>query len=729
MMRSQAASLPGCVAGLFLLVMLPGAIAAGGDEPPGGRPASPARPAGPGPAAGDRARLDRCGDPLPPGVLARFGTVRHRQETPIGQIVYSPDGRLVATDGDDAEIRIWDGRDGRLIRRIDVGEAVMRVPAFSPDSRTLAVARYRLDRDRLGYVVDVTYAEAASGTQIVRGPWPEQDSVSALALSPDLGLLATATTGGTLRLRDAQDGREAGRFLVDRREIRRIAFALRGRRLAVLSYDEGNRGRERRVDLFDVRRKEAERVIPDLKEKDMVRVIPDLDAGARIALSPEGDLVCICDRYQIDCRDAGTGQPARIGHLWGEDAAFSAIGRQVFTFQWPKVTVTDVPTGQTVGSLEVGGSRPTAWAVSPDGATVATSGGPTALHFWDVSTGRDRLAIEDAHSEPVQCLLFSPDGRVVITGSDDRTVRLWDAASGAQRKVLQLAGRPRTLTVSPDGRRLIVGAEDNGWVFTWDLDGGPKPVILLDRFNEPGYPLDVRYSAADRKILAAWSDGRVLEAQGQGGKLKERKPAKFIEEPALELSVANRFRSGISFAGGTRIGAIGRDRGLKVADIGAGRQVWEYAEATIVAASPDQKTLAVALQAEDPYYQKESFLIVGPDRFSTPRRLRVGPDRPGATIVLLDGAAGKERLRIPIPEAIVWGLAFSPDGKTLAVTCGRDGARGRIRLLPVANGGVARVISTPAISGPGLSFSPDGSRLAVAMADTSVLLWDLRPGP
>lgn len=713
MRRSRPSRDLGHAAGPWLVVAtVLGSIAAGRDEPAGGRPAPPQG------LAGARTRADVHGDPLPTGAVARFGTVRHRQETPIWQIVYSPDGRLVATEGDDPEVRIWDGRDGRLIRRIDVGPALIRALAFSPDSRTLAIASYRIDRERAGYVVDVTYAEAATGTQIVRGPWPEQDSVGALAISPDPAVLATGTAGGTLRLRDAQDGRELARFLVDRREIRRLAFDRRGDRLAALSRHEQDRRREVRVDVVDVR------------NRAVLRVIPDLRWGERLTLSPEGRLVCVSERYQVQCLDAGSGQPVPIGQIWGEDVAFSADGRLMADFHWPKVDVHDVATGATVAAFEGPGSHPTAWALSPDGATVAASGGPTTLHLWEIATGRDRLAVRDAHSEPVRCLTFTPDGRTLITGADDRTVRLWDAATGAQRKVLQLAGRPRTLTLSPDARLLIVGAEDNGWVFTWDLAGPDKAAILLDRFNAEGHPLGLRYSPADRSILIAWSDGRLLEGDTRGGKLREWKPARFAQDSAIERSVANRFRSGVTFAGGSRIGVVGREKGLKVVDLVAGRPLWDHADATIVAASSDGKTVAVALQADDPYYQRESFLVMSREEEARVRRPpRIGPERPGATIVLLDGEAGKERLRVPVPEATVWGLAFAPDGKTLAVTCDTDGNRARIRLFQAATGGPVRALSAPPISGPGLAFSPDGSRLAAAMADTSVLLWDLRPGP
>ncbi len=645
----------------------------------------------------------------------RLGTIRYRQETPIEQIVYSPDGRFAATDGDgdDAFVRIWDGRDGRLLRRIEVGPAEIRAPAFSPDSRTLAVASYRLDPVRRAYFVDVTYAEVASGTRIVRGPWPEQDSVSALAISPDHGLLATATTGGTLRFRDAQSGDETGRVLIGRREIHRIAFAASGRRIAVLSRDEGDFEREFRVDVLNPR------------SQAVLRVVPDLSSGKRVTLSPDGDLVCISEKYHIECRDVGSGQAVKIGHLWGEDAAFSADGRLVAGLHWPDVIIQDVSTEQTVAIFACPTSTPTAWAFSPDGSTIAANGGPTALHFWDVRTGRDRLATGDAHAEPVRCLLFTADGKTIITGGDDRTIRLWDAASGGCRRVLNLAGKPRALALSPDGRLLIAGAEENGWVFTWDLAAaaGTRPIILLDRFSSEGHPLDVRYSATDATVVAAWSDGRLLEGDRKSGKLRARQPAKFLDDSRFDVLGSSRFRSGVSLTGGSRLGVIQQGKGLRVADLGSGRQLWEFAGATIAVAAADGRTLAVAVQHDDPYYQPPSWRV---DK-AVPRRHRIDADPAGAEVVLLDGETGKESRRIPMPAVVVWGLAFSPDGKTLAVTSGRG--PGRIRLYQAATGRQVRSIATPPISGPALAFSPDGSRLATAMADTSVLLWDLRPGP
>jgi WD40 repeat protein len=55
-------------------------------------------------------------------------------------LAFSPDGRLLATAGDDPFVRLWDVRTGKVVRDLEqnVGE-VLRLE-FSPDGRTLAIS-------------------------------------------------------------------------------------------------------------------------------------------------------------------------------------------------------------------------------------------------------------------------------------------------------------------------------------------------------------------------------------------------------------------------------------------------------------------------------------------------------------------------------------------------------------------------------------------------------------
>jgi WD40 repeat protein len=70
-------------------------------------------------------------------------------------------------------------------------------------------------------------------------------------------------------------------------------------------------------------------------------------------------------------------------------------------------------------------------------------------------------------------------------------------------------------------------------------------------------------------------------------------------------------------------------------------------------------------------------------------------------------------------DAAVWGLAFSPDGQTLAAAC--DDAK--IRLWDPSTGQVILGLDGHAQRVNAVAFSPDGGTLASASHDGAVKLW------
>jgi hypothetical protein len=103
------------------------------------------------------------------------------------------------------------------------------------------------------------------------------------------------------------------------------------------------------------------------------------------------------------------------------------------------------------------------------------------------------------------------------------------------------------------------------------------------------------------------------------------------------------------------------------------------------------------------------------------------------TVTLWDTSTGQQRTRIlMIPSFIAWAVAFSPNGKTLAIATGPDDFRvrqpGDIKLWDVATETVRTTLRGHGRAATSIVFSPDGQSLISGSADTTVRFWDTSSG-
>lgn len=66
----------------------------------------------------ERTLLDVYGDPLPPGAMARFGSLRWRLPNAIEMVAVSPDGEQVAAVNSDGAVAVWEKDGGRLLHEM-----------------------------------------------------------------------------------------------------------------------------------------------------------------------------------------------------------------------------------------------------------------------------------------------------------------------------------------------------------------------------------------------------------------------------------------------------------------------------------------------------------------------------------------------------------------------------------------------------------------------------------
>jgi RNA polymerase sigma factor (sigma-70 family) len=156
-------------------------------DPPGEQiPAAPAGPPTP--------RVDRFGDPLPEGALARLGTVRFRQGGGyVNALLLTPDGKTLISNSYFGERTVcaWELATGKLLRRFPGHYEEIRAVALSPDGRTLATGHNKLIR----------FWDLASGRETGRLTSPLGET-QGLAFTPDGKQLASGHEAHTVLLWD-----------------------------------------------------------------------------------------------------------------------------------------------------------------------------------------------------------------------------------------------------------------------------------------------------------------------------------------------------------------------------------------------------------------------------------------------------------------------------------------------------------------------------------------------
>jgi WD40 repeat protein len=135
------------------------------------------------------------------------------------------------------------------------------------------------------------------------------------------------------------------------------------------------------------------------------------------------------------------------------------------------VHVIDLSTGGEQWSSPAADKHLISLAFSPDGGTLATGAGyrESAIRLWDVANGTQTRRLK-GHHRGIGALLFSPDGKRLFSASTDLTIRVWDLTDTSQTpRGRELRGHDEAvmrLALLPDNQTLVSASED-GVVYVW----------------------------------------------------------------------------------------------------------------------------------------------------------------------------------------------------------------------------------------------------------------------
>jgi WD40 repeat protein len=377
----------------------------------------------------------------------------------ILSIVFSPDGKTLASGGSDKLIKLWDAATGREVRSIAGHEKYIRALAFTPDGRALVST----SGDKTVKLWDVS-----TGRELRTFEGASLSlAVSAVAFSPDGERMATSDEN-VIKLWDFDAGRALLTLAGRAETVNSVAFSPDGKMFA-------SGGNEPTVKLWDVATGQQVRVLP---------------AGrfvvSAVAFSPDGKIIAGADRKSIALWEAATGRQLwtqGAESAWVESLAFSPDGKTLASCgaaerntQAGRVVLWETATGRVLRRMETAKNLGPV-AFSPDGRLLAAGDRGSAVNLWETATGRPLRTLEDQENG-VESLAFSPDGRMLALGGH-RGVGLWDYEVGRQLGTIKgHADFVASVAFSPDGK-LLASASRDGAIKLWDAIRGTENAAKL----------------------------------------------------------------------------------------------------------------------------------------------------------------------------------------------------------------------------------------------------------
>lgn len=542
-------------------------------------------------------------------------------------------------------------------------QAPVSAVAFSPDGGLIASGSED-HRVRLWQL---------SSARLVRRLEGHSSAVTAVAFSPDGGAVASASKDRTVRLWDVRSGKLLRTLQGHVYHVYAVAFDPTGRWLATASWD-------RTIQLWDV------------KTGELLKKLRGHSAAVRaVDFSRDGKLLASgSDDQTVRLWDAATGKELEVltGHAGAVNAVtFRPDGESLFSGStdhtvrsWPLPggALDRTPDGTPGRKLGDCGAPVLSLAVSANGQLVGGACGGGGSVLWDAGTGAEIRRGRGPALE-ARAVAFSPDGRRMATGADDASILVEDVATG--RMLASLSGNVGHLEAvgyGPDGRVLAAASRD-GRVHIWRDAGDHKQ---LDRVLSAGQaPLRAVAISADGKALATAGDDRKVVVWNLTGAGAERRLAG--HEGAVNA---------VAFLPDGAVASAGDDATVRLWDLekaGSARVLKGHrGPVRALAVSRDARLLASASDDE--------------------------------TVRLWDIASGRSVAVLGSHRGPVTSVAFSADGKFVIA-----GAQERtIDVWQTAKGKLLKGLRKE-MSGAVVALVATGQRVAAASSDGVLALWDI----
>jgi WD40 repeat protein len=418
------------------------------------------------------------------------------------------------------------------------------------------------------------------------------------------------------------------------------------------------------------------------------------------------------------------------------------------------ISLWDLPSGKELRKLQGSGNFISSLAFSSNGKKLAAGNGHW-VQIWDGPSGLPAVQCK-GHTGKVNSVVFSPDDKTVISGSDDQTVRFWKVATGKEERDPLSFNESVYFVGNVPGSKTLVTQEWRGEIRYWDVvkgvqvrnynpQGGYRPAFspngktfacggkdwcsigLYDVVT--GKELRTFKGHGSGFFTVAFSpDGKTLASGSSIGAIRLWDVASGKEKSP---DLGHEGLSGFGFSADGKILAAGSIGGAHLWDVKTGkrRSVMPVA-GDFLTFCEDGNTVASVTRSKagyglslwniyDPSVVRTIPLkdVVIVDFFCSCGKWAAFLDKTDSKgIFLWDLTKGSLRHKFPVGWKRVRSIAFTPDGKTLAVLESSD-YQFDIFFWDVATGKeIGKVASdgkNASIDARAITFSPDGKTLVL----------------
>ncbi|MFO1500296.1 MAG: protein kinase [Verrucomicrobiota bacterium] len=552
--------------------------------------------------------------------------------------VFSPDGRLMATGGEDHVARIWDVARGdeRLVFRGH--SAPVTAVTFLSDGQHVLTAS-------ADQTASLWEAESGKECRLFKG---HTAGLTCISVSPDNQRVLTASADETARVWDLSTGKELLSLTGHNGTVTAAVFSSDGQWIVTASEDHTAR-------VWNAATGEGRLVLRG--------------HGAAVqtaAVSSDGHWISTggADRTaRLWDRADGRERAVLSGHSGVVDAAaFSPDGSCLLTGSSDgTVRLWDLATGGTRFLFKGHEAPVRSVAFSRDGQWIVTASDDGTVRVWPARAEPEGLVLR-GHTATVYAAAVSHSGRQIVTASEDQTVRVWDAVHGKELTTFRGHTAWALGAAFMAGDQRIVSVSDDQTLRIWRSADGEE---FLKCVGHGAGILGVAVSPDGDRLASASADQTVRIWDATTGKEQLTLHGHQSWVPAVAFS-----------PDGRRIATGSQDQTAKVWDASSGRELCTLRGHSdwvgSVAFSPDGQSLVTgsgdaSAKLWDASTGRERATLHGHNGMVhatfSPDGQRILTGSYDGTAKLWDSSTGKELLTWPAHGAWIHSVLFSPDGR------------------------------------------------------------------